>query len=136
MYKNKFEQWGFAKNITNKNVRGLLSHKILSDATGCVSTLGTHGRPVQKQRLSKFLKRKKMNPADSLLVNDDRPADVYHAVGVDHILTTPLSHEGILDGLDTYPNLHDVTPADSGYEQACHYRPWKKKFRLIETFPE
>ena len=50
-------------------------------------------------------------------------------------ISTTLPQAGTLNGSDTDPNPTNLHPTENRYEENCPYRPWAKKFRLIENFP-
>ena len=129
MFKDKFKLWNFAKNITDKSARRLLDQKTVSDATR-VSILGIHGRPVNGRRLRRYLKRKRSTLANSMSSREDL------FTSGDSMSITPTSHKTLHDFLGAYTNPHDFQPKHIPYEQNSPYRPWKKKFRFSETYPE
>ena len=130
MFKHKFGQWNFAKNITDKTARPLLDQKTVSDATARLKILGPHGRPVGERRLRKYLRRKGWTPLNPMLSMQNL------STSGDSTSTTPTPHREPLDVSDTYPDPHDMLPDGGSYEQDCPYRPWAKKFRFSETYPE
>ncbi|PVH70403.1 hypothetical protein DL98DRAFT_136415 [Cadophora sp. DSE1049] len=130
MFKRKFELWNFAKNITDKTARPLLDQKTVSDATGRLTILGPHGRPVDERRLRKYLRRKGRTPLNPML-------SMQHlSTSGDSTSTTTTSHRKLLDVSDKYQDPHDMLPDGGSYEQDCPYRPWAKKFRFSETYPD
>lgn len=130
MFKRKFELWNFAKNITDKTARRLLDQKTVSDATGRRTILGHHGRPVDERRLRKYLRRKGLTPLNPMLSMQNL------STSGDSTSTTPTPRRELLDVSDIYPDLQDMLPGGGSYEQDCPYRPWAKKFRFSETYPE
>jgi len=130
MFKRKFQLWNFAKNITDKTASTLLDQKTVSNATGRRTILGLHGRPVDERRLRKYLRRKGWTPLNPMLSMQNLPTSG------DSTSTTPTSHREPLDVSDTYLDPHNMLPNGDSYEQDCPYRPWAKKFRFPETYPE
>jgi hypothetical protein len=124
MYKDKLEKWGFFKNCTATRVSGLLHQKTVRDAVGKVSTFGSDKKGLDIQKIEKYLKRKKKNLRDFIETEDER------RVGPDTISTTPSRY-----GSDINLSPTNSQSTENGYEHNCPYRPWKKKFRLIENFP-
>jgi hypothetical protein len=125
MYNTHLADWGFAKNYTEKRVKGLLHQKMERDAVGKVSQFAKEGKAVDHQRIAKYLKRKKKSVEEFCDVE---------------MRTSSLPLRNLL-GPDAHPNLADSQrllslrpPAYTSYEYNCPYRPWAKKFRLIEKF--
>jgi hypothetical protein len=132
MFKRKFEKWNFVKNITDKTARSILDQKTVSDATGRSAILGPHGRPVDERRFRKYLRRKGLNPLNPMLSMQNQNL----STPGDCTATTSTSHSELRDVADAYSDPHDMLPEGGSYEQDCPYRPWAKKFRFCETYPE
>jgi hypothetical protein len=130
MFKDKFQLWNFAKNLTDKTTRPLLDQRTISDAAGRLTILGPHGRPVEERRLRKYLRRKAWAPLNPISLMQNL------STSGDSTSTTPTSPSELLDVSDTYPDPHNMLPDGGSYEQDCPYRPWAKKFRFSETYPE
>jgi hypothetical protein len=125
MYKTHLGEWGFAKNYTEKRVKSLLHQKKERNAVGKMPQFAKEGKAVDRQRIAKYLKRKKKTVEE--FCDAEKP-------------TSSLPPRNLL-GLDAHPNLtHSQRPrspqsSDVGsYEYNCPYRPWTKKFRLTEEF--
>jgi hypothetical protein len=126
MYKQRLESWGYFKNCTEERVRDVLQSKPVRCAVGKASTFGQNGKE-RDQKIKKYLKRTKKTILEFIETEDER--DVR-----DDTISTP-SQARILNGSDTDPNPTNSQSTQSGYENNCPYRPWAKKFRLIENFP-
>jgi len=127
MYKTHLGEWELAKNYTEKRVKSLLHQKKERNAVRKVPQFAKEGKAVDRQRIAKYLKRKK------------KTVEEFCDVGMP---TSSLPPRSLL-GPDVHPNLaHSQPPfspqpsAGGSYESHCPYRPWAKKFRLIEEFPE
>jgi hypothetical protein len=132
MFKRKFEQWNFVKNITDKTARPILDQKTASDASSRLAILGPHGRPVNERRLKKYLRRKGWTPPNAMLSMQTQNLSTPD----DSTSTTSTSHRELRDPPETYSGPDDMLPNGSSYEQDCPYRPWAKKFRFSEIYPE
>jgi len=132
MFKRQLKLWKFAKNITNKTARPILDQKTASDATGRLAILGPHGRPVDERRLRKYLRRKGWPPLNPMLSMQNQN----QSTTGDSTSTRSTSHRELWDVSDTHSDSHDTLPNGGSYEQDCPYRPWSKKFRFSETYPE
>jgi hypothetical protein len=128
MFKDKLKNWGFSKNYTAKRVRDLLHQRTVKDAVGKVSTFGGDREERNIQKIKKYLKRRNMTLQEFIETEDEGH------VGVDAISTIPSQVRTLYDS-DVDLSIADSQSTEIGYEYNCPYRPWAKKFRLVENFP-
>jgi hypothetical protein len=119
MYKTHLGEWGFAKNFTEKRVKSLLNQKMERGAVGKVPQFAKEGKAIDHQRITKYLKRKKMSMEEFCDIEMHTPS-------------LPLRNP---PSLDAHPNpIHSQRPhspqpsAHISHENNCPYQPGLRNF--------